>query len=115
MRSSRSCWRPTASACATCWTCRACRTCSASCTRASSVDGMHDVLRRIGDLTLDEARLRTAPGHDAEAWLEQLENERRAMRVRLNGELRWAAAEDAGLLRDALGAVPPSGLPEAFV
>ena len=31
------------------------------------------------------------------------------MRLRLNGELRWAAAEDAGLLRDALGAVPPSG------
>ena len=37
------------------------------------------------------------------------------MRLRLNGQLRWAAAEDAGLLRDALGAVPPSGLPEAFV
>jgi ATP-dependent Lhr-like helicase len=37
------------------------------------------------------------------------------MRLRLNGRLRWAAAEDAGLLRDALGAVPPSGLPEAFV
>src|SRR5690348_16241970 len=51
--------------------------------RADSVDGMHDVLRRIGDLTLDEARLRTAPGHDAEAWLEQLKSERRAMVVRL--------------------------------
>ena len=34
-RSSRSCWRPTASACATCSTCPACRTCCASCTRAS--------------------------------------------------------------------------------
>src|SRR4051812_647385 len=83
-------------------------------TRADSVDALHDVLRRIGDLTLDEARLRTAPGHDAEAWLEQLKGERRAILVRLNGELRWAAAEDAGLLRDALGAVPPSGLPETF-
>jgi ATP-dependent Lhr-like helicase len=84
-------------------------------TRADSVDALHDVLRRIGDLTLDEARLRAAPGHDAEAWLEQLKGERRAILVRLNGELRWAAAEDAGLLRDALGAVPPSGLPETFV
>ena len=83
-------------------------------TRAESVDALHDVLRRIGDLTLDEARLRTAPGHDTEAWLEQLKGERRAIRLRLNGELRWAAAEDAGLLRDALGAVPPSGLPEVF-
>ena len=84
-------------------------------TRADSVDALHDVLRRIGDLTLEEAVGRSAPGNDAEAWLEQLSGERRAIRLRLNGELRWAAAEDAGLLRDALGAVPPSGLPEAFL
>ena len=32
----------------------------------------------------------------------------------MGGEKRWVAAEDAGLYRDALGAVPPSGLPEAF-
>ena len=37
------------------------------------------------------------------------------MRLRLAGEPRWIATEDAGLLRDALGAVPPSGLPEAFL
>ena len=36
------------------------------------------------------------------------------MALRIGGERRWAAAEDAGLFRDALGAVPPSGLPEAF-
>ena len=34
--------------------------------------------------------------------------------IRIGGERRWAAAEDAGLFRDALGAVPPSGLPEVF-
>ena len=34
-------------------------------TRADSVDALHDVLRRIGDLTLEEARARTADGHDA--------------------------------------------------
>ena len=37
------------------------------------------------------------------------------MRLRLGGEERWVAAEDAGLYRDALGAVPPGGLPEAFL
>ena len=37
------------------------------------------------------------------------------MRLRVGGEQRWVAAEDAGLYRDALGAVPPSGLPEAFL
>ena len=37
------------------------------------------------------------------------------MRVRVGGEERWIAAEDAGLYRDALGVVPPGGLPEAFL
>src|SRR6202008_1223130 len=45
--------------------------------RPESVDAMHAVLRRVGDLTLDEARLRSAA---AEAWLEQLAGERRAVR-----------------------------------
>ena len=81
-------------------------------TRADSADAMHDVLRRVGDLTLDEARQR---GSDAEAWLEQLGSERRAVRLRVGSEPRWIAAEDAGLYRDALGSVPPSGLPEVFL
>jgi ATP-dependent Lhr-like helicase len=83
-------------------------------TRAESVDALHDVLRRVGELTTEEAEMRVAPGSDARAWLEQLADERRAMALRIGGERRWAAAEDAGLFRDALGAVPPSGLPEAF-
>jgi ATP-dependent helicase Lhr and Lhr-like helicase len=58
--------------------------------------------------------MRVAPGSDHGAWLQQLVDERRAMALRIGGERRWAAAEDAGLFRDALGAVPPSGLPEAF-
>ena len=47
--------------------------------------------------------------------LATLERERRAVRVRVAGEERWIAADDAGLYRDALGAVPPGGLPEAFL
>ena len=81
-------------------------------TRADSLDAMHDVLRRVGDLTLDDARLRA---EDADSWLEQLGHERRAVRLRVGGEPRWIAAEDAGLYRDALGSVPPSGLPEVFL
>ncbi len=81
-------------------------------TRADSLDAMHDVLRRVGDLTLDDARLRA---EDADSWLEQLGQERRAVRLRVGGEPRWIAAEDAGLYRDALGSVPPSGLPEVFL
>jgi ATP-dependent Lhr-like helicase len=80
-------------------------------TRADSVDALHDVLRRVGDLTAEEALQRGGRA----AWLEQLRGERRAVELRVGGELRWIAAEDAGLYRDALGAVPPSGLPESFV
>ena len=69
------------------------------------------MLRRVGDLTLDEALARGG----TQAWLEQLKGERRAVFLRVGGEQRWVAAEDAGLYRDALGAVPPSGLPEAFI
>jgi ATP-dependent Lhr-like helicase len=83
--------------------------------RAESADALHDVLRRVGDLTAEEAALRVAPGADASAWLSELAGERRAIHLRVGGEERWAAAEDAGLYRDALGAVPPSGLPEAFL
>jgi ATP-dependent helicase Lhr and Lhr-like helicase len=84
-------------------------------TRAESVDALHDVLRRVGDLTPDEAAARVVAGTDVGAWLEQLAGERRAVALRLGGERRWVAAEDAGLFRDALGAVPPSGLPDAFI
>ncbi|MDA0179093.1 DEAD/DEAH box helicase [Solirubrobacter phytolaccae] len=80
-------------------------------TKADSVDALHDVLRRVGDLTEDEAKARGG----TTAWLEQLKGERRAAKLRVGGEQRWVAAEDAGLYRDALGAVPPSGLPEAFI
>ena len=84
-------------------------------TRAEHPDALHDVLRRVGDLTADEAAERVVAGADAGAWLEQLAGERRAVALRVGGERRWVAAEDAGLYRDALGAVPPSGLPDVFL
>ena len=37
------------------------------------------------------------------------------MRVRVAGEERWAAVEDAGRLRDALGTPLPVGIPDAFL
>ena len=54
-------------------------------------------------------------GVDAGALLAELERERRAVRLRIGGEERWIAADEAGLYRDALGAMPPGGLPEAFL
>jgi ATP-dependent helicase Lhr and Lhr-like helicase len=84
-------------------------------TRAANADGLHDVLRAVGDLTADEAQARCLEAVSAQRMLRDLEKERRAIRMRLAGEERWLAAEDAGLYRDALGAMPPGGLPAAFL
>ncbi len=84
-------------------------------TRAASSDELHDTLRRAGDLSASEASERVLAGIDAQGMLDALERERRAVRVRLGGEQRFIDAADAGLYRDALGAVPPGGLPEAFL
>ncbi len=69
-------------------------------------DELHDVLRLRGDLR---------PGEYDEAFAAILLAERRALTARFAGEERLIAAEDAGRYRDAVGAMPPGGLPEAFL
>ena len=76
---------------------------------------MLDVLRRVGELTLAEAGDRVLAGLNAAQMLEDLRAERRAARIRVNGEERWIDAADAGLYRDALGVAPPGGLPASFL
>ena len=77
---------------------------------ASSIDGAADLLRRLGDLSRDELRARsTADFADA------LVSARRAVAVRIAGEERLIAVEDAGRYRDALGVAAPRGVPEAFL
>jgi ATP-dependent Lhr-like helicase len=69
-----------------------------------------DLLRFLGDLSPAEAALRgVEPG-----WLDELERQRRVIRVRIAGEERFVIIEDAGRLRDALGVALPVGVPEAF-
>ena len=82
--------------------------------RARDRDGLQQVLRRLGDLTSGECEERVADGYSAASMLSKLERERRAALIRVAGEERWIAAEDAGLYRDALGVPPPAGLPETF-
>src|SRR6187455_1055004 len=71
-----------------------------------NADELHDLLRRAGDLRDGE--------YDV-GFAETLLRERRAVRVRFAGDERLIAAEDAGRYRDALGAMPPGGLPETFL
>ncbi|WP_027005192.1 DEAD/DEAH box helicase [Conexibacter woesei] len=83
--------------------------------QATDRDALADVLRRVGDLSAGEVRARVLGALDSDALLSSLVDERRAVRLRVGGEERWIAADDAGLYRDAFGAVPPGGLPAAFL
>src|SRR6185295_19972672 len=57
-------------------------------TRAATRDELHDVLRRVGDLTEAEAAQRVHAGIDAAALLAELTRERRAVKLRIGGEER---------------------------
>ena len=70
--------------------------------------------RRRPDRAL-RRRSACSPGSTPPRFLDTLRRERRAVVVRVGGEERWIAADDAGLYRDAVGVVPPGGLPEAFL
>ncbi|TXS06653.1 DEAD/DEAH box helicase [Streptomyces sp. col6] len=78
--------------------------------RIKDVEGVADLLRVLGPLTDEELAERGAEP----AWAPELESARRAIRVRIAGAAHWAAIEDAGRLRDALGTALPVGVPEAF-
>ncbi len=106
--------------------------------RARSADELADVLSRVGDLTAEEISYRCvsdAPSSTAvptadeapqageaaaqvesprEGWLAELLAERRAVELRIAGETRYVAVEDAARYRDALGCALPVGLPAAL-
>ena len=106
--------------------------------QATSAEQVWDLLHRTGPLTVAEiaARTRHPVRDDVGGWLERLENDRRIFRVvaprapapggqplggqppgspsRANQDDLWAVVEDAGRLRDALGAAVPSWVPPAL-
>ncbi|WP_424446534.1 Lhr family ATP-dependent helicase [Microbacterium sp. CH-015] len=63
----------------------------------------------------DRAEPPHATPEEAAALLDELIGARRAIRVSVGGAERVAAIEDAGRLRDALGAALPVGIPTAFL
>ncbi len=84
-------------------------------TRARGADGLSDLLRRIGDMTVAEVAARLVEPDRADEHLARLYDERRAVPIRVAGEERWIAAEDVGRYRDGLGVMPPAGLPDVFL
>ena len=83
---------------------------------ATNPDQVHDLLRRLGDLSLDEVGARTAGGRvEASLHLAELASSRRAVRARIGGEERWIAMEDVARYRDGVGVAAPPGVPQAFL
>ncbi|MEP7161204.1 MAG: DEAD/DEAH box helicase, partial [Dermatophilaceae bacterium] len=85
--------------------------------RCRHAEDVADLVRRLGPITADDVRERTDPARtaDVDAWLTALRDARRLIALRISGVDRWAVVEDAARLRDALGAAPPPGVPEALL
>ncbi len=96
--------------------------------RARTVDGIHDLLLWLGDLSIEEIAARsavepppgprmaaTAPGSAAALAVDTLTSARRAVPVSILGETRIIPVEYAGRYRDALGVPLPTGLPESML
>jgi ATP-dependent Lhr-like helicase len=77
--------------------------------RARSADGIHDLLLKLGDLTREELAGRVA-SLDLLDQVDRLVRGRRILQIRIAGEQRLIAAEDAARYRDALGIPLPPGI-----
>ena len=82
--------------------------------RVRTIDGLHDLLIRIGDLTVDELQARSSLPDVADA-VGLLTRTRRVIPITVASERRFIAVEDAARYRDALGVPLPPGLPEALL
>jgi ATP-dependent Lhr-like helicase len=83
--------------------------------RARTLDEVADLMRTLGPLSVAELAERFE-GHpdQLDAMIGELTATRRAIKVSIAGEDRWADSADAARLRDALGVALPAGLPGAF-
>jgi ATP-dependent Lhr-like helicase len=86
--------------------------------RCRGVEDVADLVRVLGAQPHQAILERCVEGttaNDVSAWLVDLESDRRLIRVRIGGQERWAAIEDSGRLRDALGVALPVGVPQVFL
>lgn len=89
--------------------------CRAADRKARDPDEVHDLLKRLGDLTLVELAERSVDEASLGDWLDTLRRQGRAAEAFIAGASRWIAAEDVGRYRDALGVMPAAGLPTEFL
>ncbi len=84
--------------------------------RCRDANDVTDLLRTLGPLSTAEITRRVvAPSReDATTWVAELSERRLIIGVRIAGHERWADAQDAARLRDALGVALPVGVPAIF-
>ena len=97
--------------------------------RARDADDLTDLLRTLGPLSEADLAARSAAPDDVPGWVAELAAAGRILPVlhfrveeppgssgirHPEMQTRWAAIEDAGRLRDALGVALPPGVPFAF-
>lgn len=83
-----------------------------------SVDGLHDLLLNLGNLTRGEIAERCDLSSDpksSDEWIADLLDQRRIIRLAIANEERFVAAEDAARYRDALSIQLPLGIAEALL
>ncbi|HVF53976.1 MAG TPA: DEAD/DEAH box helicase [Actinomycetota bacterium] len=80
-----------------------------------TAEGLQDALRNLGDLTESEITERSARPEEVRVWIDDLHARSQAIAVRIAGEERWIAVEDAARYRDAVGVALPMGLPEVLL
>jgi ATP-dependent Lhr-like helicase len=88
--------------------------CLAETHRARSADGIHDLCLRLGDLSRAELARRVVDASLLES-IDRLVRSRRLLELRIAGEKRLIAAEDAARYRDGLGIPLPPGLATALL
>ena len=84
--------------------------------RLMHADEVHDLLLALGDQAREAVVERAGVEPSVvDEWLASLGHARRIIKVKIGGEVRYIAAEDAGKYRDAIGVVSPPGLPTVFL
>ena len=83
--------------------------------QARSLDEVHDLVRRVGDLDAAEIAARLDRRRRCSAVIASLVEQRRLAAVRIAGAPRYVAAEDAARSRDGLGIALPQGVPAALL
>lgn len=84
--------------------------------RAKGEEGLFDLLRELGPMTVEDlARRHTGSSEEIASYLENLLAVKRIFPTMISGQERLACMDDAARLRDALGVRLPESLPEIYL